>query len=731
MPSDVNKTISIQYRAEVQNLVNGLKKVGQVSEKEAKKLVSDLDKAYTKASRDAEKSALKQERALKKVSAQAKMTGKGIQASFSSIGIAAGAAAIAVLSFGQHIADMSNQLVDASTKTGVNTETLHGLRLAATGAGVSFEELEMGLVKLPQLMQDSADGSKAAKDAFDALGVQTTETVNGFQKLRSADDVLKDVFHRLQQIESAEEKAARAADIFGRTAGPKFIQSGAIDNLDKFVSLANEFGVAAGPEMQKQMADFQRISATATEAIQGEFLRLLDVIAGGEAGAGGGLNGIILGATKAFIVFGEIAGNTLKGLQQSFGAVLAGLNVAVTSITGTADELERAQIVFNEIGNEIAQHGDKFLDPFGAAEERLASFNKLLSATMQTSQSGGTGGGSPRTSGGGASKATQQTTKAVDELAQAMKMVEEIEDKTLAGMLKMRDERVAQLTGEQKIVALRDIALQKIHEEKQALNDSVNTQKEKLQAMEQTQEVLDMISNLEIVQEDEMMRLKDERKKIIKEAFEANKNLITETAELEIEADAEVLERQLENDNKRKKSAREVFREIMKGSDMVVQGLNVAADLIEQNTKKNKKNAELVFNIRKAAAIAEIAIQTAQNVVEVFPNPFLMAGATALGIAQGALVASEQPKFHMGGMIGGGGTLAPDETMVTAKRGEAILSTAAVNRIGEDGVRSLETGGGITPKIIVMNPFKHYDRFIRGRDAMGMGALQGTGRKGY
>ena len=731
MPSDVNKTISIQYRAEVQNLINGLKKVGQVSEKEAKKLVNDLDKAYTKAARDAEKSAAKQERALKKVSAQAKSTGKGIQASFSNISIAAGAAAIAVLSFGQHIADLSNQLVDASTKTGINTETLHGLRLAAQGAGVSFEELETGLVKLPSLMQDSADGSKAAQRAFEALGVQTTETVDGFQQLRSADDVLKDIFHSLQQIESAEEKAARAADIFGRTAGPKFIQSGAIDNLDKFVSLANEFGVAAGPEMQKQMADFQRISATATEAIQGEFLRLLDVIAGGEAGAGGGLNDIILGATKAFIVFGEIAGNTLKGLQQSFGAVLAGLNVAVTSITGTADELERAQIVFNEIGNEIAQHGDKFLDPFGAASERLEKFNKLLKATMQTSQGGGAGGGAPRRSGGGASQATQQTTKAVDDLAQAMKMVEDIENKTLAAMMKARDEKVAQLSGEEKILALRDIALQKIHEEKKALEDSVQTQIEKLQAMEQTQEVLDTIANLEFVHEDEMARLKEERRNIIKEAFDEQQALILETGELEIEKDDEVLEKQLENDNKRKKSAREVFREFVKGSDMVVEGLNVAADLIDQNAMKNKKNAELVFNIRKAAAIAEIAIQTAQNVVEVFPNPFLMAGATALGIAQGALVASEQPKFHMGGMIGGGGTLAPDETMVTAKRGEAILSTAAVNRIGEDGVRSLETGGGITPKIIVMNPFKHYDRFIRGRDAMGMSAIQGTGRKGY
>ncbi len=726
MPSDVNKTIQIQYRAEVQNLVNGLKKVGNVSEKEAKKLVNELDKAYSKASREAEKSAKKQQRALKKVSAQAKSTGKGIKASFSNISIAAGAAAFAVLSFGQHIADMSNQLVDASTKTGVNTETLHGLRLAAEGAGVSFTELEMGLVKLPSLMQKSAEGSKSAQKAFEALGVQTTETVDGFQQLRSADDVLKDIFHSLQQIESAEEKAARAADIFGRTAGPKFIQSGAIDNLDKFVSLANEFGVASGPEMQSQMADFQRVSATATEAIQGEFLRLLDVIAGG--GSGDGLNSIILGATKAFIVFGEIAGNTLKGLQQSFGAVLAGLNVAVTSITGTADELERAQIVFNEIGSEISQHGDKFLDPFGAASERLEKFNKLLKATMQTSQGGGSG--SSRRSGGGASQATQQTTKAVDELAIAMKMVEDIENKTLAAMLKMRDEKVSQLSGEEKIVALRDIALQKIHEEKQALTDSVNTELEKLKAMEQTQEVLDTISNLEFVHEDEMIRLKDERKKIIKEAFDANKNLILETAELEIEKDDEVLEKQLENDNKRKKSAREVFDEVMKGSDMVVDGLNVAANLIDQNAIKNKKNAELVFNIRKAAAIAEIAISTAKNVVEVFPNPFLMAGATALGIAQGALVASEQPKFHMGGMIGGGGTLAPDETMVTAKRGEAILSTAAVNRIGEDGVRSLETGDGITPKIIVMNPFKHYDRFIRGRDAMGMGST-GTGRKGY
>ena len=730
--SDVNKTISIQYRAEVQNLVNGLKKVGNVSEKEAQKLVNQLDKAYTKAARDAQKSAAKQERALKGVGKTAKGVGQGIQASFSNISIAAGAAAVAVLAFGQHIADVSNQLVDASTKTGVNTDTLHGLRLAAEGAGVSFEELEMGLVKLPSLMQKSADGSKSAQRAFEALGVQTTETVDGFQQLRSADDVLKDIFHSLQQIESAEEKAARAADIFGRTAGPKFIQSGAIDNLDAFVSLANEFGVASGPEMQKQMADFQRISATATEVITGEMMRLLDVMAGGSGGSGGGLNDIIMGATQAFIIFGELSSITIKSLQHGLGGTLASLNVGVTFLTGTNDELERAKQLFREFSNEAMENAEKIIDPIGAVTNRLEEFNTAMQATMTSPKNGGGGGGAPTRRGGGASQVTKQTTKAVDELAVAMKMVEDIENKTMTAYIKARDERVAQLTGEEKILALRDIALQKIQEEKVALEQSVRTQMEKLQGMEQTKEVLDTIANLEFVHEDEMARLKDERRNIIKEAFDEQQNLILETAELEIEKDDEVLEKQLENDNKRKKSAREVFDEIMKGSNMVVEGLNVAADLIDQNSIKNKHNAELVFNIRKAAAIADIAIQTAKNIVEVAPlGPLAMLAMAGIGTAQGALVASEQPKFHMGGMIGGGGTLAPDETMVTAKRGEAILSTAAVNRIGEDGVRSLETGGGITPKIIVMNPFKHYDRFIRGRDAMGMSAIQGTGRKGY
>jgi hypothetical protein len=403
--------------------------------------------------------------------------------------------------------------------------------------------------------------------------------------------------------------------------------------------------------------------------------------------------------------------------------------VAVVGITGTADELERAQIVFDEIGNEIAQHGEKFFSPFDSASEKLDDFNSKFKKTLQSTRNAGGGRGAPRTGGGAG--ATQQTTKAVDELAESTKLLEKIDQEILETMTKIRDERVSALTGEEKIIALRDIALQKVHEEKMALDLSIQSQIEKLKLLEQTQEVQDQIADLEFVQADRMEQLDKERRDIIQEAFDAQKNNILEEGELKIQIAGEVLEVQLENDDKLKKSAREVFDEYTQGFGKVSQGFSIAGDLIEQNSIKNKKNAELVFNLRKAAAISEIAIATATNLVEVFPNPFLMVGATALGIAQTALVASEQPKFHMGGMIGDSSPLAPDETMVRAKSGEAILSTSAVSRIGEEGVRALENGSGITPQIIVMNPFKHYDRFIRGRDALGMSGTIGTGRRGY
>ena len=105
-------------------------------------------------------------------------------------------------------------------------------------------------------------------------------------------------------------------------------------------------------------------------------------------------------------------------------------------------------------------------------------------------------------------------------------------------------------------------------------------------------------------------------------------------------------------------------------------------------------------------------------------------GITATGAAQIALIASEEPSFHMGGLVGGS-SLAPDERRITAKSGEAVLSTQAVQRLGgEAGINALENGAGASPIVVVTNPFKHYDRFVKGRQLMGLDSPR-TGRGGY
>ena len=162
----------------------------------------------------------------------------------------------------------------------------------------------------------------------------------------------------------------------------------------------------------------------------------------------------------------------------------------------------------------------------------------------------------------------------------------------------------------------------------------------------------------------------------------------------------------------------------------------LSVQLFERFGEQNKKNAEIAFNVRKGIALSEIAINTAIGITRALALEgalgFVAAGAIgAAGAAQAVLVASEEPKFHMGGLVGGGSTLAPDERRITAQTGEAVLSTNAVRRLGgSEGIQAIERGQTPSPIVVVTNPFKHYDRFIKGRKLMGLDS-QNSGRGGY
>ena len=66
------------------------------------------------------------------------------------------------------------------------------------------------------------------------------------------------------------------------------------------------------------------------------------------------------------------------------------------------------------------------------------------------------------------------------------------------------------------------------------------------------------------------------------------------------------------------------------------------------------------------------------------------------------------------GMIGNNDPLRPDETTTRVLRGEAVIDRATVNRLGgEQGIRNLQEGGAVGGGVVVVQPFKHFDRFIK------------------
>lgn len=142
-----------------------------------------------------------------------------------------------------------------------------------------------------------------------------------------------------------------------------------------------------------------------------------------------------------------------------------------------------------------------------------------------------------------------------------------------------------------------------------------------------------------------------------------------------------------------------------------------------------EKAAKALFRLQQAASLANIAMTTFENVNKYTGAgplaPFLVAAAIATGAAQAAAVAAQSPpSFHMGGLAydaesgspfvtaGAHAHLNPDEIPATLLSGEAVLDRTTTRSLGPEGVRRLQNGGG-AGEIIIMQPFKHFDRYNR------------------
>ena len=246
----------------------------------------------------------------------------------------AGATTAAVVSFraaAQEVADLRNDIADASTRSGIATDTLQGLRLAAEGAGLQFSALTSGLDQFGRRVSDAARGGNATAEAFAELGVSVTDA-NG--DIRDGDAVLRETLAALNAMEPSAQRSALAVETLGR-AGGRLLQALSGSGLDSFVGLADEFGVGVGPRAAQSAGEWQRAVAELGVVLDGVKGQLVDAF-------GGGAN-LVFDLSEAVVISVEVIKGALSGFTtgisniaddiiapfQSLLDVLAGINRAL------------------------------------------------------------------------------------------------------------------------------------------------------------------------------------------------------------------------------------------------------------------------------------------------------------------------------------------------------------------------------------------------------------------
>lgn len=167
---------------------------------EAEKTGEDLDDAGDKASAFGE---------------AAKTAGGVAVAGLAAVASIAAAAATALASCSVEVAAYADNILTASTVTGISTEKLQEYTYAAELMDVSVETLTKSQAKQIKSMKSVQDGSKSMVEAYQALGV---EALNADGTLRDSETVYWEIIDALGKVENETERDAIAMQILGKSA---------------------------------------------------------------------------------------------------------------------------------------------------------------------------------------------------------------------------------------------------------------------------------------------------------------------------------------------------------------------------------------------------------------------------------------------------------------------------------------------------------------------------------
>jgi hypothetical protein len=747
MSGDVNKTVSINFEAKTNNLEKGLKKIPKITDKEAAAAAEKLDKNFKKMEDSADRTSKKVNNKMEKMTGDMKKLG-------ASIAVTVGA----VVLLSQKFADLTNELVDASAKSGVAVETLAGLRLAAEGAGMEFGGLADSLNQFQVQMTEAAAGAGNVK-LFERLGV-AVKGVDG--ELRSSNDVFNDTIKALGQMDNEVERNSIALKLLGEAGGAGLIQSGALENLESMTALAVEFGVAIDEKGIQSMAQFQRSMAEFTTVATGSLQKVVNSIAGDQS-----ITWAIQGASQGAVYMGSIFSTVLGTISQGFENTIGLIQAASMAMSG---DIDTARVVLGDLNRETHTAVDNLSNVFTIANDELERFNELSEKSTGPQTMSQTADGAEKTATA-MEKMVAAQNKLNEEANQSLDIIDSFAEQINQRLLPdyVKQERSIKAIGNEIMNQTKELDYQM-----GVLLDTASTRELSADEQQRLNELVDEINILEELYAAnreaeiyELAQLRKEANEEQKKAIEDRDKEIQAQKDEELRAIEEVNRAYLDkvdnisqygsmamdtvgalmdtimniNETKINEMSSAVERETKAIDNMVEAGVMSYGEGAQRKKKIEDELAVQLqtmkmreYRMNKASAVADIAFGLSKAIAQSLVLPPVARGAqiaflTALAGAQTAAVVSQPaPKFDVGGMVGqsDGG---PDVVNANLLRGEAVLDRATVDRLGgQQGVQALQNGGGVGSQVVIIQPFKHFDRYNR---AMTQRMSRRAGSGGY
>jgi hypothetical protein len=299
-------------------------------------------------------------RAFQQVSAAAKKSGKdasvgmnvlkdaleGIKSILPAISVGAAVVGLSVLVKGA--LDTADAIGKLSLKTGISTENLSALRLAATVTDTSFESLSKGLEKFDKTMAELDQGSTTAGAAVRRL-FGSTQALNGL----NTDQRLEKVIGAIAKMGDGYLKTKAAQDFFGKSGAEliPLIDSLGDGGFEKLRQKAEEFGLALDDKTTAAATRAKEAMKLLQLEVQGAATQFVSGLAPAAEKALGALEEATTGdATNGFRQLGEYVGTVAKGIIYAFELVgkSVGTSIAIVLeiLRGGLDVIENK---FSEI----------------------------------------------------------------------------------------------------------------------------------------------------------------------------------------------------------------------------------------------------------------------------------------------------------------------------------------------------------------------------------------------